>query len=282
MKVLTVCGLLAASLVLAAPGADGQKELTAKLKRATAGGRYQTLLRQFKVPGDRDRHGAFKDFGLYESKSYGGFRDLPRGYWVYVAPFWYIWRERTADEAAKRSWGPEQATGAPDTNVAGDYQTAWASKTPDGEDEWLMLEYAAPVLVKEVRVHESYNPGAVVRLTGFGLDGSEVELWRGKDPSAGKDQGTSVLTVKKPMLTNRVKLYLDSKAVTGWNEIDAVGIKDDRGKLHWAAHAAASSTFAPPSQPRNPEQRVRDLEKEARDLREKIKKLEQSLEKSDR
>src|SRR4051812_16997111 len=47
---------------------------------------------------------------------------------------------------AKRGWGPEQVTGEPDTPAAGDQTTAWASATPDGADEWLELEYAAPVL----------------------------------------------------------------------------------------------------------------------------------------
>jgi hypothetical protein len=44
--------------------------------------------------------------------------------------------------------------------------------------------------------------------------------------------------------TNRVKLYLDSKGVPGWNEIDAVGLRESGGKTHWATSADASSTYA--------------------------------------
>ena len=29
-----------------------------------------------------------------------------------------------------------------------------------------------------------------------------------------------------------------------WNEIDAVGLRDLKGAMHWASRAAASSTFA--------------------------------------
>src|SRR5688572_23368792 len=36
-----------------------------------------------------------------------------------------------------RPWGPEQATGKPDTPWNGDIKTAWASETQDDEDEWL-------------------------------------------------------------------------------------------------------------------------------------------------
>src|SRR5207248_9198215 len=138
---------------------------------------------------------------------YGGFKDLPPGYWVYVAPYWYIWRDLKAVPRPKRGWGPEQATGPPDTKDAGDFQTAWASRTPDEQDEWLLLEYAEPVPPREVRVHETFNPGAVERVTAFKLDGTEVEVWKGKDPSAGKDIGVSVLPFKGDFRTNRIKLH---------------------------------------------------------------------------
>src|SRR4029434_10317448 len=41
------------------------------------------------------------------------------------------------DGGPKRSWGHEQATGAPDTMQSGDIPTAWASKMTDGGGEWL-------------------------------------------------------------------------------------------------------------------------------------------------
>jgi hypothetical protein len=33
-------------------------------------------------------------------------------------------------------------------------------------------------------------------------------------------------------------------AATGWTQIEAVGLVDERGHTHWAAAAAASSTYA--------------------------------------
>jgi len=262
--------------------ADEEKKQFADLKKASVDGKYQMLLRQFKVAEDKDTYTEFNDYGHYTGNNYAGFNDLPAGHWVYVFPNWYIWRDQSADAAQreKRAWGPEQATGKPDTDMAGDIQTAWASATPDGQDEWLMLEYAEPVLVKEVHVHETYNPGALTRVTAFKADGSEVEIWKGKDPSAGKDIAVSVLEIKKPMVATRIKLYLDSPNVPGWNEIDAVGIKDGRGKMYWAVSADASSTFAQPQQPeRDGERRIRQLEREVRDLKAQIKRLEEMLDK---
>ena len=145
----------------------------------------------------------------------------------------------------KRAWGPEQATGAPDTPGAGDQATAWASATQDGDDEWLELEYAAPVVAESVLIHEVYNPGAVFKVVGYTESGMEAELWTGKDPTPrDADKGVSEIDLKGKLETKRIRLHIKSKDVPGYNEIDAVGLKDAQGKVHWAVAAKASSTYA--------------------------------------
>ncbi len=238
---VTTAGLLVAS----AAKAPQALPLQESLEKARVDGRYAMLLRQVKVEKDFEKYGAFRDVGPRTVTDYAGLTGLPAGYWVYVYPYWYIWRDLAEKPRPVRSWGPEQAIGPPDTPAAGDFPTAWASLTPDGQDEWLLLEYAEPVVPAAILVHETYNPGALVRVTVYKLDGEEVEVWKGKDPTAqGAGKGVSEIAVDVLFKTNRVKIYLDSKAVTGWNEIDAVGVRDAGGKTHWATAADASSTYA--------------------------------------
>jgi hypothetical protein len=145
----------------------------------------------------------------------------------------------------KRSWGPEQATGAPDAPNAGDSASAWASLSQDDQAEWLVCEYARPTNVVAIHVHENYCPGALVKVTAFGVDGKEVVAWEGADPTPrDKEHGVSTLKVGLGFDVQRIKLYLDSAAVTGWNEIDAVGLEDDKGEKHWATKVEASTTYA--------------------------------------
>jgi hypothetical protein len=239
-----VLGCVAGLTVSAAPAPD--TDPAEYLKKARVDGKYQMLVHQIKVEKDQEKLGDFKDFGHRSMKEYDGHKDLTPGWWVYVAPYWYIWRDKTAKTEEKRPWGPEQAIGEPDTPIAGDCQTAWASKTPDGDDEWLLLEYAEPAIPTLISVHESFNTGALIRVTVFKLDGTEVEVWKGVDPTApNSGMGVSEIPVKVDFKTNRVKLYLDSKNVAGWNEIDAVGFTDDAKNKKWAIAAEASSTFAP-------------------------------------
>jgi len=143
-------------------------------------------------------------------------------------------------------WGVREATGPPDTSRFGDIPTAWASKTQDGQVEWLQLDFAAEVVPRAVHIHETYNPGAVTKITRVNLLGIEETLWQGTDPtpaSAGGGVSKIALQGRKP--TSRIKIYLDSPSVKGWNEIDAVGLIDSQGQPHWATKASASSSYGP-------------------------------------
>lgn len=62
---------------------------------STVNGKYKSLLRRLNVPEDAAKYGQFKDYGFDQTKTYGGSDNLPEGYWVYVAPYWYIWGETT-------------------------------------------------------------------------------------------------------------------------------------------------------------------------------------------
>jgi hypothetical protein len=143
------------------------------------------------------------------------------------------------------AWSPQQATGQPDMPSPGDKQTAWASLGPDDRDEWLELTYAAPVITSAIHVHETDSPGAVSKVTSVDGAGKETIIWQGVDPTPiGQPGGVSVLRLREPARVGRIRIYLDSRRVAGWNEIDAVGLQDAQGKLHWARYASASSTYA--------------------------------------
>ena len=86
----------------------------------------------------------------------------------------------------KRAWGPEQATGASDTSNAGDLTTAWAPLQPNAGTEWLYVGFQRVVVIAEVRIRETFNPGAVSKVVALVDDygnGNEQVLWEGQDPT---------------------------------------------------------------------------------------------------
>lgn len=143
-----------------------------------------------------------------------------------------------------QDWNALQAIGAPNTPEYGDHATAWASATPDGGPEWLLLRYSNAVQPARLRVWQTYNPGAIIKITGFAIDNREIVLWQGKDPLAGTAAvGVAEFTLQADVPINRVKLHLASEHVAGWNEIDAVQLEDSVGGQQWASGAIASSNY---------------------------------------
>jgi len=131
--------------------------------------------------------------------------------------------EATASTEYNRpSWAAAQAAGAPNTAGAGDHSTAWASKDPDGDSEWLALTYSAAVEPTMVRVHETYNPGAIVKVELRDATGAWRTVWEGVAAAAPAPRWFEVKVQGEGWTTKEVRLTLDSDAVPGWNEIDAV------------------------------------------------------------
>jgi hypothetical protein len=147
-------------------------------------------------------------------------------------------------------WGVDEVIGAPNTTGFGDLHTAWASKTPDGQHEWLELEFAQSVIPQAVWIYETFNPGAVVKVTRIGMLGGEEVLWEGTDPTPqGSPGGISKIPLASKRSVSRLKIYFDSPAVAGWNEVDAVGLVHGRSRIQWAERASASSSYGPNSDP---------------------------------
>ena len=99
---LLAAGLLAAFAAVAAASDDYDGRMLPDPNKArveeppqlpSVYGKYRVLLRKIHVPQDTNAYGQFTDYGMYTGNSWAGFNDLPPGYWVYVYPNWYIWRD---------------------------------------------------------------------------------------------------------------------------------------------------------------------------------------------
>ncbi len=144
--------------------------------------------------------------------------------------------------SARPSWSAAQATGEPDTKGGGDHVNAWAPQSANAGIEWLELGYLRKVQVTEVLVLQNHNPGAIVRITAFGTAGEEVELWAGQSEAGGGPKWFSA-KAGRSVFAKKIRIYLDTKKVAGWNEIDAVKLMDDAGGHQWAISARASSSY---------------------------------------
>lgn len=142
-----------------------------------------------------------------------------------------------------RPFSARQATGEPDTPIAGDHGTAWAPKHPQGGLVTLELGFARAVRVDAVRVRETLAAGAVVAVAARTPDGLWVTIWEGSVAPAEAPRWFEPPVTATSFRTDRLRLTLDTDRVAGWNEIDAVELVGD-GWRQWASDATASSSYA--------------------------------------
>ncbi len=187
------------------------------------------------------------------------------------------WHPATADDNLLRQWAKEayassqyssdlwsakQATGKPNTMRDGDHPTAWAPRSQDSPTEWLELVYEHGVLVSQVSVRETCNPGFVVKIEAYAYGDTLpflgklpkgatgwVKLWEGKDTTK-KSPGVFTPEIRpSSFVTNRIRITINNR-VRGWNEIDAVELAGRSTTAvivgtsrQWASDARASSQY---------------------------------------
>lgn len=85
-------------------------------------GQYRLLMRVLYAPGDQAQVGAFHVVGDRQPSQGAGPKSIPSGFWVYSAPYWYVWGHDT-QEGAQGSRGQPPAP-AQDLSSWPDYERA--------------------------------------------------------------------------------------------------------------------------------------------------------------
>ncbi len=117
-----------------------------------------------------------------------------------------------------------QATGPADTPAAGDSPTAWAAAEDDAGLETLELTFTVPVVPYVVGVAETFNPGAITLIEAYDADNDAwVAIYEGSAAPAEEDYRFFVPELALvDFATDQLRLTLDTAAVPGSNQIDAV------------------------------------------------------------
>ncbi len=123
------------------------------------------------------------------------------------------------------SWSAQQVLGPPDVFPAsGDQVKAWASLGADDRPEWLEVGFDRPTAISGVHIFETFNPGAVGRVELITSTGRTIEAQAtGSALGQGSvNRSVTVSCTSEPIVA--VRVHVDSVAVAGWNEIDAIGV----------------------------------------------------------
>jgi hypothetical protein len=133
-----------------------------------------------------------------------------------------------SSEYSSSDWSALQASGEPDTYPDhGDIETAWATLEEDDGIQWLDLDYEVPVWISRVEIYETYNPGAIAGIEIYDQDGGRHLAWEGSMEPA-RTARISTIDIDADFPSDRIRIILDTRRVSGWNEIDAVALIGSR------------------------------------------------------
>ncbi len=159
------------------------------------------------------------EFALKEDE----IKNDPKGQWAVSAKASTSYASNLDDPQS--GYHPMQATGIPNVNYHSDDSNSWATKESDAGIEWIELDFAKLVNATEVRIRQTFNPGAIIKVELFDESGTAHNIWQGPDMTsypANEIAWLNVTVEKTEYKTQKVKITLATNAVAGWNEIDAV------------------------------------------------------------
>jgi len=115
----------------------------------------------------------------------------------------------------------------------GDAPTAWMVKAKHGEEinkpAYIKVGYDSAIYVKQVAVAESFNPGAITEITLYGVNKEKQTVYTNTNiHSLPMKSRMFNVWLKEPtkFKVNVVEVKLLPGEVSGFNEIDAIGISD--------------------------------------------------------
>lgn len=131
------------------------------------------------------------------------------------------------DSICNTTWAACQILGEPDVYpIYADNGGAWSPSTADGQREYIAVGYDVPTAIDGVYVYETLNTGSIDSVyVRNAATGAWNLVW--SDSAEAQDQTAKVLFATFPMtsyLVDGVRLAVNSPAVIGYNEIDAISI----------------------------------------------------------
>ncbi|MCW5802072.1 MAG: hypothetical protein KIT31_06770 [Deltaproteobacteria bacterium] len=125
------------------------------------------------------------------------------------------------------AWSAKQVLGPPNVYPAyGDNDKAWASLGADDRDEFIEVGFAHAGSISGVEVVETYNPGAIDQVELITATGRRIDVPVGTAPAASPNTSqrrTFRIRCTREKIVS-VRIHLDSQRVSGWNELDAIGV----------------------------------------------------------
>ncbi|RYU78405.1 OmpA family protein [Hymenobacter persicinus] len=128
----------------------------------------------------------------------------------------------------KEAFSPEKVLGEPNALPLGQINNdAWIPKK-EGSNEFIEVRFGKSLIAKQVTVVENFNPGSVTKIELVDTRGNKHQIYENTSPGPIPEQFRSLQATfaAGTYRTIGVIVTMNTKAVNGVNQIDAIGIAD--------------------------------------------------------
>ena len=93
--------------------------------------------------------------------------------------------------------------------------------------EFIKVGFANPLIIQQIAIGESYNPGSVSSVYAYDKSGNETEVYTFNSRPIGEEGRLLNIFINPTSFeVVAIKVELDGRAVPGYNSLDAIGISD--------------------------------------------------------
>lgn len=135
-------------------------------------------------------------------------------------------------EVYGQQYKASQALGRPSKlPQTGESVCAWAPLYPDSpNEEWIHVGFDKPMNARQIIIAENVNPGAVIRVIAYDAKGTEHPVYQA-NAAARAEPALYVMLKDTSLSIAQVKVYLNTGALKGPNQIDAIGLSNAAAPL---------------------------------------------------
>ncbi len=128
-----------------------------------------------------------------------------------------------------------QALGKPNAMPQGGKSgCAWGSLYNNSKNgDWIKVGFNTPISIQQIGIAENFNPGSIQKIYVYDIYGTEYLIYNNPNLIAPTEKWRmfNVYFQLTPYKVSAVKLELNTRAIEGWNLIDAIGISDSRNPI---------------------------------------------------
>lgn len=113
----------------------------------------------------------------------------------------------------------------------GESPVAWEPRIGGGVEEWIQVAFDHPITIRQIVIGENVNPGSVVQVLVIDKSGKPHEVYKNDNPALRTDPLLHITLKDSSVISDQVKVVINSAAIPGPNQIDAIGISESTSPI---------------------------------------------------